>query len=287
MRIRGGKAPAVDHPVSLSSPSSSSSSSPSSSSSSITAAHSSLASSQDSSNSHPFSLLATTAHRCHGLDLLVKAIHQVTAGSVIGVPYIQRRVQIRRRRRRRALEFDSCIFAELFEQKKGQQNEKKLNGIKKKQKGKNSTAKGRQRRVMGLPSKLQDSVLQPWGRSAAADELGLSRVCCETEVAPVLSAWLIFVLDHLTSFMRKPIRLSQNEMTENQAGPSRNQIPHQVTHPQGEVMPIIELHKLFMEWGRQLLENRCAQDEETSAEALLNLTLRPNLREFRGDYPRC
>ncbi|KAL0422023.1 UNVERIFIED_CONTAM: protein WVD2-like 2 [Sesamum latifolium] len=132
-----------------------------------------LASSQDSSNSYPFSLLATTAHRCHGLDLLVKAIHQVTAGSVIGVPYIQRRVKIRRRRRRRALQFDSCIFAELFEQKKGQQNEKKLNSIKKKQKGKNSVAKGRQRRVMGLPSKLQDSVLQPWGRSAAADELGL------------------------------------------------------------------------------------------------------------------
>ncbi|KAI3448711.1 hypothetical protein Pfo_005376, partial [Paulownia fortunei] len=161
MRIRGRKPPA-DCSVSLS-PSSSSSSS--SYSSSITAAHS-LASSQDSSNSCPFSLLAMASHRCHGLDLLVKAIHQVTAGSVVGVPYIQRRVTIRRRRRRRVLEFDAFKFDELPKRKK-ERIAKKVNDIdnnKKKKKGQN---------LMGLASRIQDSVLQPWGRrSDLTGEMG-------------------------------------------------------------------------------------------------------------------
>ncbi|EPS67910.1 hypothetical protein M569_06867, partial [Genlisea aurea] len=34
-----------------------------------------------------------SSRRCRGLDLLVRAIYQVTTGSVIGVPYIQRRVK--------------------------------------------------------------------------------------------------------------------------------------------------------------------------------------------------
>ncbi|KAI3448712.1 hypothetical protein Pfo_005377, partial [Paulownia fortunei] len=165
MRIRRRKLPA-DYSVSLS-PSSSSSSS--SYSSSITAAHS-LASSQDSSNSCPFSLFETASPRCHGLDLLVKAIHQVTAGSVVGVPYIQRRVTIRRRRRSRALEFDAFVFDELFKRKRERIAKKVNNNCN----NKNNSKKTKQgKNLVGLPSSIQDSVLKPWRRrSDHADEMG-------------------------------------------------------------------------------------------------------------------
>ncbi|XP_047939731.1 uncharacterized protein LOC125187225 isoform X2 [Salvia hispanica] len=105
----------------------------SSSSSSITAAHS-FASSQDSSNScqsHP------VLPRCRGLDLLVKAIHQVDAGSVVGVPYIQRRVSIRRRRRTGRIEFDAFVF--------GRKGKGKGGGIKKTVSSNKKAAKGKMR----------------------------------------------------------------------------------------------------------------------------------------------
>ncbi|PIM98785.1 hypothetical protein CDL12_28730 [Handroanthus impetiginosus] len=166
MRIRGRK-PVADCSVSVSlSPSSSSSSD----SSSITGAHS-LASSQDSSNSYPFSLCASASHRCHGLDLLVKAIHQVTAGSVVGVPYIQRRVTIRRRRRQRCLEFDHFLSDELPRRKR-EKNAKKVNKIDSNNTKKMKKTKGKN--LMGLPPRIQDSVLHPWGRrSDLVGEMGL------------------------------------------------------------------------------------------------------------------
>ncbi|KAL1531527.1 hypothetical protein AAHA92_31656 [Salvia divinorum] len=142
MKIRGRK-PALGCSASLSSPSPSSSAT-SSDSSSITAAASS-ASFQDSSNSSPH----PSPHRWHGLDLLVKAIHQVTAGSVIGVPYIQRRVTIRRRRRR-GLDSAPFVFEELPERKSSKRvcnsKEKKNKMMKKK----------------GFTVEVKDSVLHSW-----------------------------------------------------------------------------------------------------------------------------
>ncbi|KAI3734545.1 hypothetical protein L6452_14016 [Arctium lappa] len=124
-------------------PSSSSSSSPSPSHSSITT-HSLFASSSIDSFS---SSQSPSPSRCFGLNLLVKAIHQVTAGSVVGVPYIQRRNLTRRRR---PLQFNNLILTttELLS-KSGSRSESK------------SKAK-RQRRVnITMPSKYRDSVLQP------------------------------------------------------------------------------------------------------------------------------
>ncbi|KAL1558860.1 hypothetical protein AAHA92_09273 [Salvia divinorum] len=118
MRMRDRK-PALDCSVS------------SSSSSSITAAHS-FASSQGSSSSCQFHPPPTAAlPRCRGLDLLVKAIHQVDAGSVVGVPYIQRRVSIRRRRRSGRIEFDAFVF------------DRKRGGIKKTVSSNKKAAKGK------------------------------------------------------------------------------------------------------------------------------------------------
>ncbi|GFP94225.1 hypothetical protein PHJA_001567000, partial [Phtheirospermum japonicum] len=76
---------------------------------------SSLASSKKSSNyCLSLSLMAMigSSHPCHDLDLLVKETHQVTAGSIVGIPYIQCHVPIRRRRRWRYLEFDAFLFDE-------------------------------------------------------------------------------------------------------------------------------------------------------------------------------
>ncbi|KAL7589206.1 hypothetical protein Lser_V15G36558 [Lactuca serriola] len=137
--------PYSSNPSSSSSSSSSSSNSQSQSHSSITT-HSLLASSIDSS-----SFQSPSPSRCFGLNLLVKAIHQVTAGSVVGVPYIQRRIVIRRRR---PLQFNNLLLTttELLS-KSGSRSRSKL---KPKPKAK------RQRRVnMTMPSKYRDSVLQP------------------------------------------------------------------------------------------------------------------------------
>ncbi|KAL9142581.1 hypothetical protein ABFS82_14G179200 [Erythranthe guttata] len=176
MRIRGRK-PTSDCSVSAPPPpppppppSSSSSSSSSSYSSSITAAHS-LVSSEDSSNFCQFSLLSTSSHRCHGLNLLVKAIHQVTAGSAVGVPYIQRRVTIRRRRRLQGLEFDSFVLDEL-PQRKIERIRKKVNNNNKI--GKNENKKTKKKMQTKDLIGIKDSILQPWGRrSNLAGEVGL------------------------------------------------------------------------------------------------------------------
>ncbi|KAK2965070.1 hypothetical protein RJ639_029525 [Escallonia herrerae] len=130
------------------SPPSPAASSSSSSHSSITT-HS-FASSTDSSlsvapsSSHYLSP-SSSPTRCQGLNLLVKAIHHVTAGSVVGVPYIQRRVI---RRRRAAMRFNNLIITEVFREQRGG--------------GGKETKTKREKRAMALPSKYQDSVLQPW-----------------------------------------------------------------------------------------------------------------------------
>ncbi|CAK9157257.1 unnamed protein product [Ilex paraguariensis] len=131
------------------------SSSPSSSSCSLITTHS-FASSTDSTSSVPsnctsFPSIAST--RCEGLDLLVKAIHHVASGSVVGVPYIQKRVI---RRRRRALRFTKLNITQIFLEKKEPEVGKKEVQVQAKSKQK------RQRRAMALPSKYHDSVLQPW-----------------------------------------------------------------------------------------------------------------------------
>ncbi|GAA0185823.1 hypothetical protein LIER_33111 [Lithospermum erythrorhizon] len=71
----------------------------------------SLASSSiDSSSSSIPSTSSTSSPKCAGLDLLVKAIYQVTFGSVIGVPYIQKRVIRRRSKRSKNLIFDHTML---------------------------------------------------------------------------------------------------------------------------------------------------------------------------------
>lgn len=134
-----------NYPSSSNPSSSSSSTSQSQSHSSITT-HSLIASSIDSS---PFQ--SPSPSRCFGLNLLVKAIHQVTAGSVVGVPYIQRRIVIRRRR---PLQFNNLILTttELLSK----------SGSTSMPKSKSKSKAKRQRRVnMTMPSKYRDSILQP------------------------------------------------------------------------------------------------------------------------------
>lgn len=161
MRIRGRK-PVPDGSLSLSSPSLSPSSSISSySSSSIITAANSSASSQDSSNSCPH----PSSHRWHGLDLLVKAIHQVTAGSIIGVPYIQRRVTTRSRRRRLGFDSDAFVFDGLPQRR----SSKRIGSNDKRKKSTTTTTKRKMKKEMGLPIAAQDSVLHSWvGRSDLA-----------------------------------------------------------------------------------------------------------------------
>ncbi|GKC94823.1 hypothetical protein Tco_1160265 [Tanacetum coccineum] len=102
-------------------------------------------SSSSSSSSSPYP--PTTQHppltRCIGLNLLVKAIHQVTNGSIIGVPYIQRRIITRRKR---PIQFNNLIIA--------------TNDLLKTKKPKKAK---RQRRVgPTMPAKFKDfSVFQP------------------------------------------------------------------------------------------------------------------------------
>ncbi|KAL2461028.1 Uncharacterized protein Adt_44448 [Abeliophyllum distichum] len=166
MRIRGKSSANSVSLSSLCSSPAASSSPPCSSSSSITI--NSSVSSQDSSNSCLFSSTSITTRRCHGLDLLVKAIHQVTDGSVVGYPYIQRRVMIRRRRRE--LKFDGFTITELLKEGNEHNDKKKVS-----KKGK--SAMKRHKRIMGFPSKYHDSLLQPWkskslrNRSAIGDEI--------------------------------------------------------------------------------------------------------------------
>ncbi|KAJ8452470.1 hypothetical protein Cgig2_000059 [Carnegiea gigantea] len=142
MRIRRS-APSSISPSSLSSCSSSSgfSSSPYS-----TISSQSLSSSSNSTFSF-FSL--SPNQRCEGLDLLVKAVYHV-AGSVVGVPYIQRRVI---RRRKPAIRFRSFVIGlarenENEDEDKGQVFDSNVQVHKKKQR----------RRSIKYPN----SVLQSW-----------------------------------------------------------------------------------------------------------------------------
>lgn len=80
----------------------------------------------------------------------------MTAGSVVGVPYIQRRV-VRRRRRRRALEFNALILNQFLVFEKGESQVE----LKKRGSTKARSMSKRQKRGMPLPSKYQDSVLHP------------------------------------------------------------------------------------------------------------------------------
>ncbi|CAN4111304.1 unnamed protein product [Withania somnifera] len=128
------------------SPSSSSSSSSSSLFSFSSLTNNSLASSIDSSSSTSTSSSSTS--RCQGLNLLVKAIHQVTDGSVVGVPYIQKRV-ITRRRRRTVLSFDSFFIAEYL-QKQDDGAECKGGSLPKRQ---------QRKRLKTVPTKYQDSAV--------------------------------------------------------------------------------------------------------------------------------
>ncbi|CAN4108576.1 unnamed protein product [Withania somnifera] len=132
-------------------PNSPSSSSSSSSSSSLftfsSLTNNSLASSIDSSSSTSTSSSFTS--RCQGLNLLVKAIHQVTAGSVVGVPYIQKRV-ITRRRRRRFLSFESFIISECLQKQDDDGVECKNGSLPKRQ---------QRKRLKTVPNKYQDSAV--------------------------------------------------------------------------------------------------------------------------------
>ncbi|KAI3520291.1 hypothetical protein L1887_09620 [Cichorium endivia] len=130
-------------------PSASSPSTPNSPSHSSITVHSLVASSTDSSSSFQSSFPSSSPSRCFGLNLLVKAIHQVTAGSVVGVPYIQRRILTRRRR---PIQFNNLILTTTDLLSKS--GSKSISKSKPKAK--------RQRRVnMTMPSKYRDSVLQP------------------------------------------------------------------------------------------------------------------------------
>lgn len=106
---------------------------------------------------------------------MLKAVHHL-AGSVVGVPFVQRRVVRRRRRRASALVFNELIITQVFKKENEDEDEDedeeedqvetrgkiRTNKVKAKE---NSNPK-RQRRLMALPSKYQDSVLQPWKRQA-------------------------------------------------------------------------------------------------------------------------
>ncbi|KAK9140228.1 hypothetical protein Scep_009909 [Stephania cephalantha] len=90
--------------------------------------------------------------RYDGLDLLVKAVLHLS-GSVLCVPFTQKRVI---RRRKRAFRFPT-FMAEEFEQSGGERIVK--------DEGITSISKSkRRRRGMAVPSKFQDSVMQPWKR---------------------------------------------------------------------------------------------------------------------------
>ncbi|KAJ4955575.1 hypothetical protein NE237_012358 [Protea cynaroides] len=104
----------------------------------------SLASS--SSNSHsssPSSIDCQT--RREGLDILAEAVHFI-AGSALpmGVPVTRRRIIIRRKN-----------ISEIEKQAEEMNQEKEIRVI---------TKPKKRKRVMALPSKYQDSVLQPWKR---------------------------------------------------------------------------------------------------------------------------
>ncbi|KAL6995953.1 hypothetical protein U1Q18_006091 [Sarracenia purpurea var. burkii] len=61
--------------------------------------------------SFPATTVNTVKENNRSVDLLIKAIHHVPAGSAVGIPYIQRRVIGGRRRAQR---FNRLIITQLF-----------------------------------------------------------------------------------------------------------------------------------------------------------------------------
>ncbi|KAF9619120.1 hypothetical protein IFM89_005134 [Coptis chinensis] len=118
--------------------------------------HSSFSTPSHEENS---SSLMDRKKRCEGLDLLVKAAIHVTGEFFLCIPFVQRRVI---RRRKRALRFDN--FSRNETSKNVEEEGKKM---KKKKEGgemKLILSPMKRKRVKGLPSKYNDSVLQSWKR---------------------------------------------------------------------------------------------------------------------------
>ncbi|CAM8894348.1 unnamed protein product [Rhodiola kirilowii] len=115
-----------------------------------------------------FSSSSATAYiRCEGLDLLAKAVQYVD-GCVIGVPIVQKRVLIRRRRRAAAYAFSDFVVNELFNNSGGgggSEAETDEMMIKPRISVRIPISKEkRQRRVMAVPLKYKDSLVQPGKR---------------------------------------------------------------------------------------------------------------------------
>ncbi|KAF5181174.1 hypothetical protein FRX31_029239 [Thalictrum thalictroides] len=132
----------------------SSSSIPFSSYSSIST-HAFVSSNNNLSTSQSNSLsLIDNKTRCEGLDLLVKAAIHVTGEFFSCIPFVQRKVI---RRRKRSSRFNSYSGDE-FIKKEVEKKTKKERAIEL------ISSPKKRKRVMGLPSKYSDSVLQSWKR---------------------------------------------------------------------------------------------------------------------------
>ncbi|KAL5702049.1 hypothetical protein ACHQM5_027317 [Ranunculus cassubicifolius] len=134
---------------------SSSSSSYSSDSTSLTPSNT-ISFTSSSSNSSSTSIDSMT--RCEGLDLLVKAVVHV-AGSLLVVPFTQRRVI---RRRKRALRFTTFEFIKKEQEEEEEDYDDKDEDFEVNLKGNN-----KRKREKGLPLKYNDSVLQPWKKRSS------------------------------------------------------------------------------------------------------------------------
>lgn len=171
MRIRRSTTSSIS-PSPAVSPSSCSSSSSCFSSSTTTTTHSTISthsltsSSNSTSSSSPslsLSLSSKSNRRCQGLDLLVKAVYYV-AGSVVGVPYIQRRVI---RRRKPALRFANLVINNNSEHVDLDVDEQVIDCSSSKPIPMPKPKNKQKRRSKGagagaIPLKYHDSLLQSW-----------------------------------------------------------------------------------------------------------------------------
>lgn len=172
MRIRRSTTSSIS-PSPTVSPSSCSSSSSCFSSSTTTTTHSTISthsltssSNSTSSSSSPslsLSLSSKSNRRCQGLDLLVKAVYYV-AGSVVGVPYIQRRVI---RRRKPALRFANLVINNNSEHVDLDVDEQVIDCSSSKPIPMPKPKNKQKRRSKGagagaIPLKYHDSLLQSW-----------------------------------------------------------------------------------------------------------------------------
>ncbi|CAO2837041.1 unnamed protein product [Amaranthus hypochondriacus] len=157
MRIRRSTiSPISQSPPTPSSCSSSSSCFSSSTTHSTISTHSLISSSNSTSSSHS-SLSLSSNRRCQGLDLLVKAVYYV-AGSVVGVPYIQKRVI---RRRKPALTFTNLVInSDEFEVHLDDQDVDCNLVVQKNKIKKKGNLNKQKKRSKAIPLKYHDSVLQ-------------------------------------------------------------------------------------------------------------------------------